>query len=240
MFPSPDRRPPRSQHESIVAALGLYADFIHATQAAGFTPDDTWLGVGHIQWQAGASTNLIAVDEELSDALVNEDYPKAEELLLAGANINARDEIGTSLLDRVIIFAGRAGNAADVVRFMLKHGADPTICCSEGSGPLSSAVIINDVEVLRLLLDHGADPNRENDLGEALYDSAEFDYRFDCYDSSYSLPEEPSEADQASEEAWLRFLDRIAIKHGKQRPDCLQLLRERGALTGREQRELRG
>ena len=41
-------------------------------------------------------------------------------------------------------------------------------------------------------------------------------------------------ADKASEDAWLLYLDRCAIKHGARRPDYLFLLREFGARTATE------
>jgi len=78
--------------------------------------------------------------------------------------------------------------------------------------------------------------NREQADGETLYDYAEFDYRYETYDMK--LPEEPAETDRVSEDAWLKFLDRLAIKYGKRRPDHLFLLRERGALTTDEVRRL--
>ena len=106
-------------------------------------------------------------------------------------------------------------------------------------GPLFSAVINQDTEVLRLLLDHGADPNRENDGCETLYDWAKFDYWYEVYDCE-AFPEQPTDEDKVSEDAWLRFLDRIAVKHGLMRPDYLILLRERGALTRTERERLQG
>lgn len=90
-----------------------------------------------------------------------------------------------------------------------------------------------DTRILKLLLDHGADPNKEHDLGEPLYNWAEFDYRYDEYGIQL-LPEEPTEEDKSTEDEWLQFLDRLAIKHGKRRPDYLFLLRAAGAKTWRE------
>jgi len=174
---------------------------------------------------------------ELFDVLIAGQFAKAEELLEKGADINARDERGETLLDRIIPIIGQDGDVHSVVRFMLTHGADPSLTSHEGSGPLFGAAILQDTELFRMLLDHGADPNRQHDMGEILYDWAEFDYRFETYD--LNLPEEPTNEDKATEGAWLQFLDRIAIKYDKRRPDYLLLLRERGALTGSELRKLR-
>lgn len=163
-------------------------------------------------------------------------FDRAAELLRAGADINARNEFGDSLLHDIIYFTDDDAKRRTVVRFMLGHGANPSLISPKGLGPLFAAVLAQDIEVLRLLLDHGADPNGEPCDGETLYEYAEFDYRYEIYD--LNLPEEPTEADRASEDAWLKFLDRVAIKYGKRRPDHLFLLRERGALTTAEVKRL--
>jgi hypothetical protein len=169
-----------------------------------------------------------SVNAQLREALLEANLEMAAELIHAGADINARNRHGSPLLHEII---GGLDDAErlPVVRFMLEHGADPRLIDEESSDPLFSAVLAMDTEVLRLLLDHGADPNRPLDAGEALYDYAEGDYRYEIYD--LHLPEEPTDADKVSEETWLHYLDRLAIKYGERRPDHLFLLRERGALT---------
>jgi len=173
------------------------------------------------------------VNQDLQSALIETDLERAAELLRAGVDINARDQNGDSVLEDVISFVDDVAERRTVVTFMLDHGADPRLVAPDGAGPLFAAVIAQDREVLRLLLDHGADPNRENEGSETLYDWAEFDYRYETYEMK--LPEEPKDEDNKSEEAWLQFLDRLAIKYNKRRPDYLFLLRERGALTSAEQ-----
>jgi len=174
------------------------------------------------------------MSEDLKKALEAMDLPKAEELLRAGADINAPGKYGDSLLCEVIGPIHDKIERLTITKFMLEHGANPCLLAPEGSGPLFKAVIAQDTEVLKLLLDYGADPNREHDLGESLYAWAEFDYRYEAYD--LKTPETPTDAEKVSEDAWLQYLDRLAIKHGKRRPDYLFLLRERGALTAAEKR----
>jgi ankyrin repeat protein len=173
------------------------------------------------------------IDTELHEALCGAQLERAEELLCAGANINSYTEFGESLLDDIILRINDEIHRCAVVRFMLEHGADPRLLTDEGGGPLFSGVIQQDTEVLQMLLDHGADPNREHDMGEPLYDWAEFHFRNDYFD--LNLSEKPSASDETSADAWLQFLDRLAMKYGKRRPDFLFLLRERGALTYNEQ-----
>ena len=105
----------------------------------------------------------------------------------------------------------------------------------EKLGPLFGAILQKDYRVLELLLKHGADPNAElirADYPESLYDWANTDYWIDIYDCRY--PEDPTDEDKASEESWLEYLDRLAIKYEKRRPDYLQLLRRYGAKTFKE------
>lgn len=177
-------------------------------------------------------------DDCLRRALFEADFARADELLRGGADINARNDYGESLLQDVISPIHDRAELLAITRFMLEHGANPRLITPDGGGPLFSAVIRQDTGLLRLLLDHGADPNLEHDLGESLYDWAEFDYRYETYD--LNLPDEPTEAQKASEEEWLLFLDNLALKYGKRRPDYLILLRERGALTSAEQRARAG
>ncbi len=174
------------------------------------------------------------MNRELFEALCDGDLRRAGELLSGGADINEPDEEGETILLRVIFHGCDAVQRHAVVRFMLDHGADPRLLNDAGAGPLLSALIVEDIETLRLLLDNGADPNREHELGESLYNYAEFNYRDETYHSH--LPESPTEADKASENSWLEFLDRLAVKYDKPRPDYLMLLRERGALTNEEQK----
>jgi ankyrin repeat protein len=75
-------------------------------------------------------------------------------------------------------------------------GADPKQVDESGYGVLFSSVIAKDTKLIAYLLSRGADPNLEHDLGEALYDWAEFDYRYDEYD--LNLPEKPTEEVQST------------------------------------------
>lgn len=164
-----------------------------------------------------------------TDNLSPDDFIRA---LQGEANVNVRDAFGESILCWAITATERNPRRVEIIRTLLALGADPKLLTNDGYGPLVAAAIIKDAVIIEMLLQAGADPNAEVDGGETAYDWAEFDYRFDEYD--LKLPEEPTPEDEVSEEAWLMFLDRLAIKYGKMRPDYVMVLRKYGALRSRE------
>lgn len=174
--------------------------------------------------------------KEIMQAGYEGDIPLLRQLLAAGANLNEIEPGKDSLLKEIVsdLCNDEKPFRYDVVRALLGAGADPNILGEERSSPMTPAMIHMDTEMLRLLLDAGADPNKAGGFSpeESFYDWAEFDYRYNVYD--LHLPEEPTEDDQRDENAWLRFLDRIAEKHGVRHPDHLFLLRDRGARTMQE------
>lgn len=150
-----------------------------------------------------------------------------------GFDLNGTDCFGDTILEWVISNLEFCPSVAkyEVVREMLRLGADPRRLGNDGCGPLLSAALNMDAEMLRILLDAGADPNavKIRTTGELLYDWAEFVYRYEVW--NLKLPEEPVAVDRANPEVWLRYLDRLAVRHGKRRPDHLRLLRARGACS---------
>lgn len=168
------------------------------------------------------------INEDLHEALSQSDLARAASLVQAGASVNARTRFGDSLLAQI---AGHHDTTVrrDGVIFLLECGADPRLLDPDGGGPLFSAVIAWDVVVLKLLLDAGADPNDENEPGETLFEWAKFDYGFEVWNCGMQWPEEPTEADKVSPDSWLDFLDRIALKYGKPRPDSAVASRARNS-----------
>jgi hypothetical protein len=113
---------------------------------------------------------------------------------------------------------------------LLTAGANPRLLDDDEEflGPLFSAMLAQDATSLQILLAAGAAPNLEHhSAGETLYEAAEFDYLLETW--MMELPELPNETDKVSEEAWLEFLTRIAVKHGKPKPDCMSVLWGAGA-----------
>ena len=121
-----------------------------------------------------------------------------------------------------------------VVRILLECGADPNKLSGIGSSPLLPPMLGMDTKMLRLLLKAGADPNKAGGFTKdsSFYDWAESDYRTEVYD--LKLSDKPRKGDQKDADSWLAFLDRIAVKYNRRRPDHLLLLRKYGAKTMKE------
>ncbi len=153
--------------------------------------------------------------------------------VVGGFDLNGKDRFGDTMLERVIsdLELFPTTRKYEVIREMLRLGADPQGLSEDGSTPLLIAVLNMDAEMVRILLDAGADPNAVGmrARNELLYDWAHFVYRQEVW--NVKLPEEATMADRADIDAWLRYLDRLAVKYGRRRPDHLRLLRERGALS---------
>jgi len=184
-----------------------------------------------------AASNSDPMTAALIATALRGDHDNLRELIAAGADINGRDKFGDPVLVAVLseFSAQPAPHRYDTVRELLRLGADPRLLGDERAGPLCSPMWDMDTDMLRLLLDAGALPNHEAGHlpSESFYDLAVFDYGHEVW-SMGNWPEEPSAADRADPDAWLRFLDSMAVKHGRRRPDHLQLLRDRGGKTAEE------
>lgn len=183
--------------------------------------------------------------EELVAAATAGDFDRLRRLVAKGADVNSRNQYGGTVLCEVICNTechdGPLRMA--IARELLSLGADPRKTDNDGGGPISQAVLRMDTELLSLLMDAGAHPNHETgwEPGRNAYDLAAEDYYVttwiggkDVPLGQEGLPEEPCANDLVTHETWLAFLDRMAIKYGKRRPDHLFLMRERGARTSKE------
>lgn len=183
--------------------------------------------------------------QELLDAAAAGNFERVRQLVQAGADLNVLVG-GDTLLDRVTFDLAMEESvpafAADMLCLIMQLGADPNFPGDEGMTALHSAMLKQNIELMRVLLEGGAAPNGMPGFSpdETLYDWAEFDYRYSTWDEPFGLqgslmpPDAPTAADKASEDAWLLYLDRCAVKHGVRRPDYLFLLREFGARTAAE------
>ena len=110
-----------------------------------------WLPPGQISLRIRASN---ALDRALFEAAEDGELFDIEELLRAGANVNAViDGDGTPLMG-----AANDGHL-EAVRLLLDRGANPNIPVDGDGNALIVAASEGHFEVVRLLLDRGADPN---------------------------------------------------------------------------------
>ncbi|TBU78882.1 ankyrin repeat domain-containing protein [Phytopseudomonas daroniae] len=186
-----------------------------------------------------------AASQAVYDAAVQGDFAHVKELVATGAELNVTGRFGDTLLQEIVsslLIESPAPFRVAMTRLLIELGADPNYLGEDRHSALVPAGLAMDMDLLQLLLEAGADPNGVGGFGEEeiFYDWAEFDYRYMTWmvnnpevDSIYP-PEEPSETDKASEDAWLTWLDRMAIKYGVRRPDHLFLLRRYGAKTAQE------
>ena len=104
---------------------------------------------------------------ELMDKVFHNDIEAVKKLLAAGADINERDETiggagkgatppsGDGAGYTSLMMA--AGNKKpDLVKFLIKNGANVNAKAKDGATPLSMAIKENDVAMIKLLKDLGA------------------------------------------------------------------------------------
>ena len=107
----------------------------------------------------------------LSNAAFTTQLEAVQLLLKYNADINSQsDEGGTPLY-----YASRGdpeGKAADIVRRLLEHGADPNICDNDHTTPLHEASSNGSLEAARLLLSYGAKVDEKDDGGRTPFQLA--------------------------------------------------------------------
>lgn len=106
-------------------------------------------GTGTVQRRRGN-----ALDRALLEVAEDGDVSDIEDLLRAGANVNA-----VILGDGTPLIAAAGDGRLEAVRYLLDRGADPNLPASGDGNPLIAAAREGHLDVVRLLLDRGADPN---------------------------------------------------------------------------------
>ena len=118
--------------------------------------------------EAGADANTRNAclhETPLHVAALRHDEPEdfCSPLIRRGADVNARDHEGSS----VLAFAVQANHVRSV-EYLLNHGADIDAPDSSGLTPLGLAVLYKHKEVLMMLLEKGANPAHTTEAGETL------------------------------------------------------------------------
>jgi len=104
----------------------------------------------------------------LAQAAASGDASRIRNLASQGANVNARGDQGTSLLQWSVLNKSPKGLAA-----LLDAGANPTQADDQGETVMRYACLANDPVYLQVLLDHHVDPNTpDNASGELPLSSA--------------------------------------------------------------------
>lgn len=101
---------------------------------------------------------------QLFDTAMNEDTRRAEQLLKAGVNIDARNSLGETPLHRAV-----QGRQVEMVRFLLERGANPNLATYGVKRPPLMYVKGKEpvcLEILSLLLEHKADLHRRDCFGQ--------------------------------------------------------------------------
>ena len=180
-------------------------------------------------------TKLSDLDAELESAIKNCDLLGIRSAIGKGANPNAEDEYGESMLEDVFNEPSHCKRMA-MLQLLVELGAKPGDV-SRKSMLSYVASFAKNAEEMALLLEHGLNPNGWTDPPETTYDEIEFDYRYDLW--GFDLPFEPNDEDKTTENSWLDFLERCVYATNKVKPDQLRLLRQYGALTYRERESRR-
>lgn len=93
----------------------------------------------------------------------------AEELVRGGADVNVAAK---NTMRVTALHSAAASRNAEIVKLILRNGADPNAKQQSGYTALHSAAFHNDAEMARALLDAGADPEIRSDEGKTAADMA--------------------------------------------------------------------
>lgn len=110
-------------------------------------------------WFAAASLSPSAINQRLAQAVLNGDPVEAEWALDRNANPNAVITVNPETKAPAICLACGSGNE-ELLRTLLKHGANPNLTYPDGWTTLLLAIGNENATMVRLLLESGADPNQ--------------------------------------------------------------------------------
>ncbi|MBN2138339.1 MAG: ankyrin repeat domain-containing protein [Sedimentisphaerales bacterium] len=121
----------------------------------------------------------------LKNAIVNGDIGSLKQAIANGADVNAEDEYGYSMLNRTIVYGidniklvvnqpeVRFQTINSMLQALLDAGADTNVVDSNKNLPLCLAVKWADINAVRLLIEKGADVNLRDGHGSTPLGRAE-------------------------------------------------------------------
>lgn len=98
--------------------------------------------------------------EILTAAMRDDTLPDLSEMILEMDDLERRDRDGRTLLINASFY-----NRVDIVKLLIKRGANVNAKDSTGNTPLHAAVQESNIEIIRILLENGADINSKNSFG---------------------------------------------------------------------------
>jgi len=102
------------------------------------------------------------LDNQLGDAVKRKDYTAMNIALQAGANVNAANHRGASLL-----LQATQSKEEQMAKFLLANGADPAIADMQGVSPMIVASRNGSLALVKDLLAHGGDANAKDKNGSS-------------------------------------------------------------------------
>ena len=110
------------------------------------------------------------LDDQLFQAVGLNDLAAVQQLLARGANVNAVDYYGDSVLHEAVY---RSGNQ-EMVSFLLDRGANVNAVDHSGDSVLHIAAVRRNQELASLLVDRGASVTAVNNRGNSVLHTADF------------------------------------------------------------------
>ncbi|MGG4403877.1 ankyrin repeat domain-containing protein [Paenibacillus amylolyticus] len=165
---------------------------------------------------------MTSADEQLFKAVEDSDTERIDQMIQAGANINAQDQSG-----RTTTMIATYNNDPTSAKVLIKAGADVNIQDDMKNTPFLYAGAEGYLDILKLTIEAGADPAITNRYGgTALIPASEHGY----VDVVQELLTQTSvDVDHVNQLGWTALLEAIILNDGNARQqETIQLLIDHG------------